>query len=237
MDRRVLAVPQLIEMTLLLLLLVHVIGEILVFDARTRATEHALVAPHLLAFLVQLSTASSSGRIFCALALLLSVDGARLRPRVVRRVQVAWMTISASSSVWLLVLDLPTDLLVHGLLPLVRGAAVAAADVAVSILSRVRRLSAVVIWVTLIDECGSHGEVRVLLLRRVCLRIGTVTIGSRRLRGCLERLVVFSVVSRRTTIVHGLWPRQGLMLASGNFSLRRQLVRLALDDLRVWLQP
>ena len=52
MDGRLLAVPQLIEMALLLLLLMHAIGEILVLDARARATKHALVASHLLAFLV-----------------------------------------------------------------------------------------------------------------------------------------------------------------------------------------
>lgn len=74
-----------------------------------------------------------------------------------------------------------------------------------------------------------------LLLRRVCLRVGAVAIGSRRLRGCLERLVAFPLVSRMTTIVHSLWPRQGFLLASGNFSLGRDHVRLALDNLRVWL--
>ena len=101
-------------------------------DHWTLATKHALVAAHLLAFLVSLSAAcSASRRILSALALLLSVDGARLRSWIVRRVQVTRIAVRVSSCVRVLVLDL----LVHGFLPLVRGAAVAAADVAFSILA------------------------------------------------------------------------------------------------------
>lgn len=48
------------------------------------------------------------------------------------------------------------DLLVHGFLPLVRRATVATADVAVSVLARVRRLPAIVVGATLINKCAFH---------------------------------------------------------------------------------
>lgn len=80
MARRLLAVPQLIQWTLLVLLLVDVVRQILVLDAALAAN---LIAAHLLAFLVWLGAYCVLRRILSGRALLLSVDGARLRARVV----------------------------------------------------------------------------------------------------------------------------------------------------------
>ena len=152
---------------------------------------------------------STLGSILSTLGLLLSVHGACLWSRwIVGGVEIAWIAVSVSS-VLVLIFCLVFYLLVYGLLSQAWGPIGSASAVWAGILARMRVFSAVVIWVTLIDELISYIshvqiKIRVLLRRRLRLIIWAHSIHSRSLIFLLDigPQVAFDLSLRIATADH-----------------------------------